>query len=79
MKNWVSGTKANDWVSMAIPSDGSYGITKGIIYSFPVTCQNGSYSIVQNLDIDEFSKECMKLTENELLEERSAIEHLLKI
>ena len=79
MKDWALGTKANDWVSMAIPSDGSYGITEGIIYSFPVTCQNGSYSIVQNLDIDEFSKECMKLTENELLEERSAIEHLLKI
>ena len=79
MKDWALGTKANDWVSMAIPSDGSYGISEGIIYSFPVTCQNGSCSIVQNLDIDEFSKECMKLTENELLEERSAIEHLLKI
>ena len=79
MKDWVLETKTNDWVSMAIPSDGSYGISEGIIYSFPVTCHNGSYSIVQNLTIDEFSKEYMKLSENELLEERAAIEHLLKI
>jgi len=77
MRDWVSETKNNDWVSMAIPSDGSYGISEGIIYSFPVTCQNGSYSIVQNLEIDHYSKECMELTEKELLEEKAAIEHLL--
>jgi Malate/lactate dehydrogenases len=77
MRNWALGTKDNDWVSMAVPSDGSYGISKGIIYSFPVTCQNGSYSIVQNLVIDDFSKECMGITEKELLEEKEAIEHLL--
>ena len=62
---------------MAIPSDGSYGISKGIIYSFPVICQNGVYSIVQNLEIDAFSKESMEVTEKELLDEKAAIEHLL--
>ena len=77
MRDWALGTEDNDWVSMAIPSDGSYGISEGIIYSFPVTCQNGSYSIVQNLEIDDFSKECMGITEKELLEEKEAIEHLL--
>ena len=77
MRDWSLGTKENDWVSMAIPSDGSYGISKGIIYSFPVTCENGSYSIVQNLEIDDFSKESMEITEKELLEEKAAIKHLL--
>jgi len=77
MRDWELGTKDNDWISMAIPSDGSYGISEGIIYSFPVICHNGSYSIIQNLEIDNFSKECMKLTEKELLEEKAAIEHLL--
>ncbi len=77
MRDWSLGTKENDWVSMAIPSDGSYGISKGIIYSFPVTCENGSYSIVQNLEIDDFSKKSMEITEKELLEEKAAIKHLL--
>ena len=77
MRDWSLGTKENDWVSMAIPSDGSYEISKGIIYSFPVICENGSYSIVQNLEINEFSKECMEISEKELLEEKAAIEHLL--
>ena len=77
MRDWTLGTRDNDWVSMAIPSDGSYGVSEGIIYSFPVTCHNGSYSIVQNLEIDEFSKEYMEITERELLDEKTAIEHLL--
>ena len=77
MKDWTLGTKTDDWVSMAIPSDGSYGISEGIIYSFPTTCQNGAYSIVQNLEIDEFSKKSMGITEKELLDEKAAIEHLL--
>ena len=77
MRDWALGTKEDDWASMAIPSDGSYGITKGIIYSFPVICHNGTYSIVQDLEIDAFSKECMKITEKELLDEKTAIEHLL--
>ena len=62
---------------MAVPSDGSYGVAKGIVYSFPVICTNGSYEIVQGLDINEFSQECMNRTEMELLGERKAIEHLL--
>ena len=77
MRDWALGTEDNDWVSMAIPSDGSYGISEGIIYSFPVRCQNGSYSIVQDLEIDDFSKKCLLITEKELLEEKAAIEHLL--
>ncbi len=77
MRDWSLGTKENDWASMAIPSDGSYDISKGIIYSFPVKCENGSYSIVQNLEINEFSRECMERSERELLEEKAAIEHLL--
>ena len=77
MRDWALGTKTDDWVSMAIPSDGSYGISEGIIYSFPVTCQNGVYSIVQNLEIDNFSKESMEITEKELLDEKAAIQHLL--
>ena len=62
---------------MAMPSDGSYGVARGIVYSFPVVCTNGSYEIVQGLDINAFSQDCMKTTESELLEERKAIEHLL--
>ena len=77
MRDWALGTKTDDWVSMAILSDGSYGISEGIIYSFPVTSQNGAYSIVQNLEIDEFSKKSMGITEKELLDEKAAIEHLL--
>ena len=77
MRDWTLGTKIDEWVSMAIPSDGSYGISEGIVYSFPVTCQNGAYSIVQNLEIDEFSKRSMEITEKELLDEKATIEHLL--
>jgi malate dehydrogenase len=77
MRDWALGTKTDDWVSMAIPSDGSYGISEGIIFSFPVICQNGAYSIIQNLEIDAFSKESMEITQKELLEEKTAIEHLL--
>jgi malate dehydrogenase len=77
MNNWELGTVENDWVSMAIPSDGSYGISEGIIYSFPVTCSNGKYEIVQNLKINDFSREAMNASESELLEEKEAIKHLL--
>ena len=77
MNNWELGTAKNDWVSMAIPSDGSYGIAEGIIYSFPVTCSNGQYEIIQGLEIDEFSREAMNASESELLEEKEAIKHLL--
>lgn len=77
MHTWVFGTGEKDWVSMAVPSDGSYGIGEGIVYSFPCTCKNGIYSIVNDLPINDFSKEKMKATERELREERSAVEDLL--
>lgn len=77
MRDWTLGTPADDWVSMAIPSDGSYGISEGIIYSFPVRCQDGRYQIVQGLSVDDFSRERMQATEQELVEERDAVEHLL--
>lgn len=77
MRDWTLGTPEGDWVSMAIPSDGSYGIAEGLIYSFPVRCVNGHYEIVQGLDIDDFSRERMLATEQELTEERDAVAHLL--
>lgn len=77
MHDWALGTPDEDWVSMAIPADGSYGVEPGIIYSFPVRCSNGGYEIVQGLEIDDFSRERMEATETELREERAAIEELL--
>lgn len=77
MRTWALGTADGDWVSMAIPSDGSYDIEPGIIYSYPVTCANGEYTIVQDLEISEFSRSRMDATEDELRQERAAIEHLL--
>ena len=77
VRDWVFGTADNNWISMAIPSDGSYGISEGIIYSFPVICTNGSYEIVQALEMNEFSEICLKASEAELLEERKTIKHLL--
>lgn len=77
VRTWVQGTAANDWVSMGIPSDGSYGIPAGVIYSYPVTCQNGVYTIVQGLDVNEFSRARMAATHQELLEERDGVKDLL--
>ena len=77
MHDWALGTPDGDWVSMAIPADGSYGIEAGIVYSYPVRCSGGQYEIVQGLDINEFSRERMNATETELREERAAIEELL--
>jgi malate dehydrogenase len=77
MRSWALGTEEGDWVSMGIASDGSYGIEKGLVFSYPITSVDGQVSIVQNLKIDPFSKEKLKLTENELKEERDAIKHLL--
>ena len=77
MHDWALGTPADDWVSMAIPADGSYGVEPGIVYSFPVRCNGGAYEIVQGLEIDDFSRERMAATETELREERAAIEELL--
>lgn len=77
MHDWALGTPEDDWVSMAIAADGSYGIEPGVIYSYPVRCRNGSYEIVQNLTINDFSRTRMDATDKELREERAAIESLL--
>ena len=74
--DWVLGTAAGDWVSMAIPSDGSYGVQEGLISSFPVTTAGGEYEIVQGLDLSEFSKGRIEASVNELAEERDAIREL---
>ena len=76
MRTWALGTAPGDWVSMAIPSDGSYGVPEGLISSFPVTCSGGSYSIVQGLDIDDFSRGRIDATVAELGEERDAVREL---
>jgi malate dehydrogenase len=77
MRDWALGTPDGDWVSMSVPSDGSYGIEPGIVYSYPVRCAGGDYEIVQGLGIDDFSRVRMDETEKELREERAAIEGLL--
>jgi malate dehydrogenase len=75
--DWVLGTAPGDWVSMGIPADGSYGIPEGVIYSYPVTCKDGAYSIVQDLAINDFSATKMAATHRELLEERDGVKDLI--
>ncbi|MBO1530897.1 malate dehydrogenase [Psychrobacter sp. F1192] len=78
MRTWALGTDENDWVSMGVYSNGEYGIAEGLIYSFPCTCSNGDWSIVDGVDVSsDFSKEKMAATEQELSEERDAVSHLL--
>ena len=77
MRSWAMGTAAGDWVSMGVFSDGSYGIAEGLIYSFPCVCKDGDWEIVQGLEINNFSREKMTATEQELTEERDAVQHLL--
>ena len=77
MHDWILGSAENNWVSMGVFSDGSYGIEPGIIYSFPVRCRQGNYEIIQDLSLNQFSQERMQITENELREERATIEELL--
>ena len=76
VRDWALGTHGK-WVSMAVPSDGSYGIKPGVVYGYPCVCNNGQYEIVQGLSVDEFSRARMDATEKELREERAAIESLL--
>jgi malate dehydrogenase len=76
MNSWVLGTPEGDWVSMAIPSDGSYGVPEGIISSFPCVCKDGTYSIVQGLDIDDFSRARIDASAAELVEERDEVKKL---
>jgi malate dehydrogenase len=77
MRDWALGTPGNDWVSMAVPADGSYGIAPGVIYSFPCRCSQGKYEIIQGLEISDFSRERMDASDAELREERAAVEDLL--
>jgi malate dehydrogenase len=76
IRSWVQGTPDGDWVSMAIPSDGSYGVPEGIISSFPCTCRDGKYEIVQGLDIDDYSRSKIDASAAELVSERDAVAEL---
>jgi malate dehydrogenase len=77
VRDWVKGTRDGDWISMGIPSDGSYGIAEGVLYGYPVTCKGGRYEIVKGLEISEFSRKRMDATLKELHEERDGVKHLL--
>ena len=77
VRDWVRGTPAGDWVSMGLPSDGSYGIPEGVIYGYPATCKNGQYKIQKGVDVTDFSRGRMQATLKELHEERDSIRHLL--
>ena len=77
VRDWVGGSRDGDWVTMGVPSDGSYGIPAGVIYGYPVTCKNGDYQIVQGLSVNEFSRQRMDATLKELLEERDGVKELI--
>jgi malate dehydrogenase len=77
VQTWHNGTPQGDWISMAIPSTGDYGSPEGVIFSYPLTIQNGKYEIVKGLELSDFDKERIKITGDELLEERSAVEDML--
>ena len=77
IRDWALGTDGDNWVSMAVPADGSYGIEPGVIYSFPCTCEDGQWKIVQGLEINAFSRARMEATDKELREERAAVQELL--
>ena len=77
VRDWMLGTRPGDWVSMGIPSDGSYGIPEGVLYGHPVTCKNGRYEVVKGIEVSEFSRKRMDATLKELHEERDGVKHLL--
>ena len=77
VRDWVSGTRDGDWVSMGIASDGSYDIPEGVMYGYPAVCKNGKFEIVKGIDVSEFSRSRMQATLKELTEERDAIKHLI--
>ena len=79
MRSWALGTEGDDWVSMGVLSDGSYDIAEGLIYSFPCRCTDGEWRIVQGVEVGEFSRAKMSATEQELTEERDAVQHLLTL
>ncbi|MSQ88951.1 MAG: malate dehydrogenase [Betaproteobacteria bacterium] len=77
MRDWSLGTREGDWVSMGVPSDGSYGIPEGVLYGYPVTCKGGSFEIVKGIEVSDFSRQRMDTTLKELHEERAGVQHLL--
>jgi malate dehydrogenase len=77
VRDWIHGSRDGDWVTMGIPSDGSYGIPEGVIYGYPVTTRNGSFQVVKGIEISEFSRKRMDATLKELHEERDGVKHLL--
>ena len=77
VRDWVKGSRDGDWVTMGVPSDGSYGIPEGVIFGYPVTCRNGEYQVVKGIDISEFSRKRIDATLKELHEERDGVKHLL--
>jgi len=77
IRNWVFGTREGDWVSMGIPSDGSYGIAEGVLYGYPCVCRNGKYEIVKGIELSEFSRKSMQATLKELHEERDSVRALI--
>jgi malate dehydrogenase len=77
VRDWISGSRDGDWITMGVPSDGSYGVPEGVIYGYPVTCRNGSYQLVKGVEISEFSRKRMDATLKELHEERDSVRHLL--
>jgi malate dehydrogenase len=77
VRDWISGSRDGDWVTMGVPSDGSYGIPEGVIYGYPVTTRNGSYQVVKGIEVSEFSRKRMDATLKELHEERDSIRQLL--
>jgi len=77
VRDWISGSRDGDWVTMGVPSDGSYGVPEGVIYGYPVTCRNGSYQLVNGVEISEFGRKRMDATLKELHEERDSVRSLL--
>lgn len=77
IREWVLGSREGDWVTMGVPSDGSYGIAEGVIFGYPVTCRNGRYEVVKGIELSEFSRKRIDATLKELHEERDGIKHLL--
>jgi malate dehydrogenase len=77
VRNWLSGTADGDWVTMGVPSDGSYGIAEGVIFGYPVTCRGGQYQVVKGVEVSEFSRKRIDSTLKELHEERDSVKQLL--
>jgi malate dehydrogenase len=77
VRDWVGGTRDGDWLTMGVPSDGSYDIPEGVIYGYPVTTKGGEYQVVKGIEISEFSRKRMDATLKELHEERDGVKHLL--